>query len=54
MPRKPRTQAATLPTIAPELLESFGDGPMTAEAINVGFPHPSGQIRWHDHAWRAK
>ena len=35
MPRKPRTQAATLPTIAPELLESFGDGPMTAEAINA-------------------
>jgi transposase-like protein len=35
MPRKPRTQAATLPIIAPELLESFGSGPMTAEAINA-------------------
>ena len=35
MPRKPRTQAAALPTIAPELLESFGSGPMTAEAINA-------------------
>ncbi len=35
MPRKPRTQVAALPTIAPELLESFGDGPMTAEAINA-------------------
>jgi transposase-like protein len=35
MPRKPRTQAATQPIIAPELLESFGSGPMTAEAINA-------------------
>ena len=35
MPRKPRTPAAALPTIAPELLESFGNGPMTAEAINA-------------------
>lgn len=35
MPRKPKTQPAALPTIAPELLESFGDGPMTAEAINA-------------------
>ncbi|MGE8591690.1 MAG: IS256 family transposase [Alcaligenes sp.] len=35
MPRKPRTQAAALPAIAPELLESFGNGPMTAEAINA-------------------
>jgi len=35
MPRKPKTQPAALPAIAPELLESFGDGPMTAEAINA-------------------
>lgn len=35
MPRKPRTQPATLPAIPPELLESFGNGPMTAQAINA-------------------
>jgi len=35
MPRKPKTQPAALPAIAPELLASFGDGPMTAEAINA-------------------
>jgi len=35
MPRKPRTPGAALPAIAPELLESFGNGPMTAEAINA-------------------
>lgn len=35
MSRKPRTQPATLPVIPSELLESFGDGSMTAEAINA-------------------
>lgn len=35
MSRKPRTQPAALPAIPSELLESFGDGPMTAEAINA-------------------
>lgn len=35
MPRKPRTQPAVLPTISPQLLESFGNGPMTADAINA-------------------
>ncbi|MFK0859865.1 IS256 family transposase [Pseudomonas aeruginosa] len=35
MSRKPRTQPAALPAIPSELLESFGNGPMTAEAINA-------------------
>ncbi|HHX0912370.1 TPA: IS256 family transposase [Pseudomonas aeruginosa] len=35
MPRKPRSQPAALPAIPSELLESFGNGPMTAEAINA-------------------
>lgn len=35
MPRKPKTPPADLPTIPAELLASFGDGPMTAEAINA-------------------
>ena len=35
MPRKPKTQGSTLPIIASELRESFGRGPMTAEAINA-------------------
>ncbi|WBH38416.1 IS256 family transposase ISRso7 [Pseudomonas aeruginosa] len=35
MSRKPRTQPAALPVIPSELLESFGDGSMTAEAINA-------------------
>ena len=35
MPRKPRTQPAMLPEIPAELLESFGNGPMTAQAINA-------------------
>lgn len=35
MPRKPKTPLAELPSIPAELLKSFGDGPMTAEAINA-------------------
>lgn len=35
MPRKPKSGLADLPTIPPELLAPFGDGPMTAEAINA-------------------
>lgn len=35
MSRKPRTQPAALPVIPSELLESFGDGSMTTEAINA-------------------
>ncbi|HYD79642.1 MAG TPA: IS256 family transposase [Paucimonas sp.] len=35
MPRKPRTKPADLPAIPAELLEQFGHGPMTAEAINA-------------------
>lgn len=35
MPRTPKSKLADLPTIPPELLESFGNGPITAEAINV-------------------
>lgn len=35
MPRKPKTPPAALPSIPAELLEAFGDGPMTAEAINA-------------------
>jgi len=35
MPRKPKTPLAELPSIPADLLESFGDGPMTAEAINA-------------------
>ena len=35
MPRKPRTQPAMLPEIPAELLESFGNGPMTAQVINA-------------------
>lgn len=35
MLRKPRTQPATLPTIVPELLESFGSELITAEVINT-------------------
>ncbi|CAJ0808219.1 hypothetical protein LMG19083_04673 [Ralstonia psammae] len=34
MPRKPKTKPVELPAIPAELLEQFGDGPMTAEAIN--------------------
>lgn len=36
MPRKPKAPLAELPAIPAELLEQFGDGPMTvaAEAIN--------------------
>ncbi|MDH0683016.1 hypothetical protein [Achromobacter animicus] len=34
MPRKPKTPLAELPSIPAELLKSFGDGPMTAEAIS--------------------
>lgn len=35
MPRKPKPPLAELPQIPAELLEQFGDGPMTAEAINA-------------------
>jgi putative transposase len=35
MPRKPKTPLAELPAIPAELLEQFGNGPMTAEAINA-------------------
>ena len=35
MPRKIKTPPAVLPTIPAELLEQFGSGPMTAEAINA-------------------
>ena len=35
MPRKPKAQPVDLPAISSELLEQFGDGPMTAEAINA-------------------
>lgn len=35
MPRKQKTAPADLPAIPAELLEQFGNGPMTAEAINA-------------------
>ena len=35
MPRKPKAPLAELPAIPAELLEQFGNGPMTAEAINA-------------------
>ena len=35
MPRKPKVTPAELPAIPGELLEQFGNGPMTAEAINA-------------------
>ncbi len=35
MPRKPKAKPAELPAISAELLEQFGNGPMTAEAINA-------------------
>ncbi|POR54500.1 transposase-like protein [Paraburkholderia eburnea] len=35
MPRKPKAPPADLPAIPAELLEQFGNGPMTAEAINA-------------------
>ncbi|VVE59147.1 transposase [Pandoraea sputorum] len=35
MPRKPKAPLAELPAIPAELLEQFGNGPMTAEAINT-------------------
>ncbi|MCO8456090.1 IS256 family transposase, partial [Burkholderia multivorans] len=35
MPRKPKAQPVALPAIPAELLEQFGNGPMTAEAINA-------------------
>jgi putative transposase len=35
MPRKPKAKPAELPAIPAELLEQFGNGPMTAEAINA-------------------
>lgn len=35
MPRKPKSQPAELPTIPQELLEQFGNGPMTAETIHA-------------------
>ncbi len=35
MPRKPKAKPAELPAIPPELLEQFGNGPMTAESIHA-------------------
>jgi putative transposase len=35
MPRKPKAQPVELPAIPAELLEQFGNGPMTADAINA-------------------
>lgn len=35
MPCNPKSKPADLPAIPPELLASFGNGPMTAEAINA-------------------
>lgn len=35
MPRNPKSKLTDLPAIPPELLASFSDGPMTAEAINT-------------------
>jgi hypothetical protein len=35
MPRKPKAQPVELPAIPAELLEQFGNGSMTAEAINA-------------------
>lgn len=35
MPRKPKTLSVELPNILAELLESFGDDPMTTEAIHA-------------------
>ncbi|NRO99666.1 IS256 family transposase, partial [Paraburkholderia sp. NMBU_R16] len=35
MPRKPKTPPVDLPAIPAELLEQFGNGPMTAESINA-------------------
>ncbi len=35
MPSKTKTPLPVLPVISAELLEQFGIGPMTAEAINV-------------------
>lgn len=35
MPRKTKTPPAVLPAIPAELLEQFGKGPMTSEAINA-------------------
>ncbi len=35
MPRKPKVKLADLPVIPAELLAQFGNGPMTAEAINA-------------------
>lgn len=35
MPRNSKTKPAELSAISPELLESFGHGPMTAETINA-------------------
>jgi transposase-like protein len=35
MPRKPKSSPAVLPAIPAELLEQFGNGPMTAEGINA-------------------
>ncbi|WP_168799638.1 hypothetical protein [Burkholderia sp. LS-044] len=38
MPRKLKVQPAALPAIPVELLERFGSGSMTAEAINAAVP----------------
>jgi len=35
MPRKPKVPPADLPAIPAERLEQFGNGPMTADAINA-------------------
>lgn len=35
MPRKPKARPVDIPAISAELLEQFGNGPMTADAINA-------------------
>jgi hypothetical protein len=35
MPRKPKAKPVDLPAIPAELLEQFGNGPMTADGINA-------------------
>jgi putative transposase len=35
MPRKPKAKPVDLPAISAEVLEQFGSGPMTAEAITA-------------------
>ncbi|MGU7816377.1 hypothetical protein [Burkholderia sp. AW49-1] len=49
MPRKPKAQPAALPAIPAELLEPFGNGPMTAEAINEKILLPITPAFWGDY-----